>query len=337
MVNKFRRRGRGVRVGLVGSGPDAFQTVTNVSAELFGHMGLNTVGMELIALDREMQRIEPKSIHSKIEEIRNYLDASALPPDSLETIARMGIVFDRFIEDNDLDGIAVRCWTEMQKYKIGGKTGIVPCTCMSMLSDKLYPAACETDIAGWMGMYMLQSASNLIPVLGDWNNMFNDEREEVDLFHCGVWAKSVLREGARLADQQIIATDPDVGPANTWGTVDGSLKAGTCAFLRPCTNAREGSIFMYGGVGEVSEEAIDTFGTTGRIKIPKIQELFRYLTDPSRSVEHHTPLVVGSKKTIELAMKAVRDAVPYINNQAGFNQAGTPLVDYYEHSTIDDL
>ena len=337
ITNKFRRRGRGVRVGLIGSGPDAFQTVTTVSSELLGHMGLNTVGMELIALDRHMQNVEPSKINDKVEEIRSYLDASALPDASIDAIARMSLVFDRFINDNDLDGIAVRCWTEMQKYRIGGGVGIVPCTCMSMLSDKMFPAACETDIAGWMGMYMLQTASNLIPVLGDWNNMFDDDREEVDLFHCGVFAKSTMRPGAKLADQQIIATDPAVGQANTWGTVDGDLKAGTCAFLRPCTNARDGSIFMYAGVGEVSEETIDTFGTKGRIYIPRIQQLFRHLTDPVRSVEHHTPLIVGDKKTIELAMKAVRDAIPYINNQAGFNQSGVPLIDFFEHSTVEDL
>ncbi len=336
LVKRFRRRGRGVRVGLVGSGPDAFQTVTTVSTELMGHMGLNTVGMELIELDRKMRDVDAERIKNRMMEIRDYLDASLLPEDSVEAIARMGLVFDDFIEANDLDGIAVRCWTEMQKYKIGG-VGIVPCTCLSMLSDKMFPAACETDIAGWMGMYMLQTASELVPVLGDWNNMFDDDREEVDLFHCGVYAKSTMREGAKLADQQIIATDPDVGQANTWGTVDGDLKAGTCAFLRPCTNARDGSIFMYGGVGEVIDETCDTFGTTGRIYIPEIQGLFRYLTDPSRSVEHHTPLIVGDKRTIEIAMKAVKDAVPYINRQAGKNASGVDLVEYYEHSTTADL
>ena len=336
VVKRFRRRGRGVRVGLIGSGPDAFQTVTTVSSELLGHMGLNTVGMELIALDRYMREVPQDKIEARVAEIRDYMDASALPQDSIEAIARMGLVFDKFIADNDLDGIAVRCWTEMQKFKIGG-VGIVPCTCMSMLSDKMFPAACETDIAGWMGMYMLQTASELVPVLGDWNNMFDDDREEVDLFHCGVYAKSTMREGAKLADQQIIATDPAVGQANSWGTVDGDLKAGTCAFLRPCTNARDGSIFMYGGVGEVLDETCNTFGTTGRIYIPEIQSLFSYLTHPSRSVEHHTPLIVGDKETIEISMKAVRDAIPYINRQAGQNRAGTPLIEYYEHTTVKDL
>lgn len=337
LASKFRRRGRGVRLGLIGSGPDAFQTVTTVSTELMGHMGLTTVGMELLQLDREMAALADKDVRTALKRVREYLPTPNVPDSSIETIARMSVIFDRFIKNNELDGVAVRCWTEMQKYRIGGKTGIVPCTTMSMLSDRMMPAACETDIAGWMGMYMLQTASALIPVLGDWNNMFEDAEDEVDLFHCGVWAKSVLRQGAKIADQQIIATDPTVGQENTWGTVDGKLISGTCAFIRPCTNARDGKIFMYGGVGRVKDEEIETFGTTGRIFIPRLQSLFTKITSIENAVEHHCPVVVGDAQTIDIAMKAIRDAVPYINAQAGLNAAGGKLVEYYEHGTVDEL
>jgi L-fucose isomerase-like protein len=337
LANRFRRRGRGARVGLIGSGPDAFQTVTTVSTELLGHMGLNTVGMDLIQLDREMARLTAAQVERKLAEVKAYLPTAGVPADSLDTIARMSLVFDRFVADHDLDGVAVRCWTEMQKYKIGGRTGVVPCTAMAMLSDKLLPAACEVDIGGWMGMMLLQTASGLIPALGDWNNMFDDARNEIDLFHCGVWAKSVLRPGAKMADQQIIATDPDVRQENTWGTVDGDLIAGTCAFARPCTNAREGKIFLYAGVGTVKEEAIKTFGTKGRIWIPRLQEFFTRITAFEDATEHHCPVVVGDRERIRLGMQALRWAVPYINHQAGLNSSGRALIEYFEHDQVAEL
>lgn len=335
IASKFRRRGRGVRVGLVGGPPDAFQTMTQISPELLGHLGLNTVGLELLELDRRMAAVPDDQVAAKIAEVREYLPADNVPDVSLETIARMGVVFDWFIQANELDGLAIRCWTELQKFKIGGKAGIVPCTCMSMLGEKFMPAACETDIGGWLGMYMLQTASDLIPFLADWNNMFDDARDEIDLFHCGVWAKSTLREGACLGEQEIIATDPDVGLENTWGTIQGHLKPGTCAFFRPCTNAREGKVFAYGGVGEVVDETIDTFGTKGRARIPNLQAMLDHVTAFDRAVEHHIPVIVGESRTIKLAMKAVRDAIPYINHQAGRNTFGAELIEYYEHNRLD--
>jgi hypothetical protein len=36
-------------------------------------------------------------------------------------------------------------------------------------------------------------------------------------------------------------------------------------------------------------------------------------------------------------MKAVRDALQYINAQAGTSQSGRALIEYYEHSTVEDL
>jgi hypothetical protein len=64
-------------------------------------------------------------------------------------------------------------------------------------------------------------------------------------------------------------------------------------------------IFMNGGVGRVTEERIKTFGTRGRVHIPRIpQQLFRYVTDPKRAVEHHTAFVMGEGQTIATSMKA---------------------------------
>jgi len=61
------------------------------------------------------------------------------------------------------------------------------------------------------------------------------------------------------------------------------------------------------------------------------------LTQPERAVEHHTALVVGTHENIERTMKAIRDAVPYINAQAGLSRSGQALVDYYEHCVVDEL
>ena len=38
--------------------------------------------------------------------------------------------------------------------------GVFPCTLMSMMSNNLLPSACETDMIGMVGMYVLQLAAD---------------------------------------------------------------------------------------------------------------------------------------------------------------------------------
>jgi L-fucose isomerase-like protein len=333
---KFRRRGRGVRLGVIGGGPDIFQTVTTVSTEQLGHLGLSTMGLDLLDLDRRMHRVDAGERASRCDEIRAYLPTVGMPAASLDGLARLLAVLAAFVAEHELDGLAVRCWSELQRCGPGGGPGISPCLAMSMLTDGLIPAACETDIAGWMGMYLLQTASGCVPSLGDWNNMAAGRSDEVDLFHCGVWAKSVLRDDACVTPHAILAhADPAIGTANSWGAVDGGMRPGTAAFFRPCTNARDGFIYAYGGVGEVLDTRIPTFGTTGRLRVPGLQRLFRRLTDPSRAVEHHTAVIVADRERIAWTMQGVRDAIPYLNHQAGRNASGRSLVEYDEHSRVE--
>ena len=126
--------------------------------------------------------------------------------------------------------------------------------------------------------------------------------------------------------------------ARAWGELTDPVAAGPLASgPHPVGGYKVLEIFMYGGVGQVREERIQTFGTRGRVYIPEIQKLFRYVTDPRRAVEHHAALVVGTRRAIATTMKAVRDALPYINAQAGLNGSGLELVEYYEHNTVEQL
>jgi L-fucose isomerase-like protein len=68
-------------------------------------------------------------------------------------MAKFGYVIDRWIKETELDGTAIQCWTALEEF-----FGIVPCTLMSMMSESLVPSACEVDITGLLGMYVLQLA-----------------------------------------------------------------------------------------------------------------------------------------------------------------------------------
>jgi len=56
--------------------------------------------------------------------------------------------------DQRLVATALQCWTAMEEFY-----GVVPCTLNEHDEQRLAPSACETDIAGLVGMYALRLAS----------------------------------------------------------------------------------------------------------------------------------------------------------------------------------
>ena len=73
----------------------------------------------------------------------------------------------------------VQCWTSLQQY-----FGMMPCTLMSMMSQSLMPSACEVDITGALGMFILQLASGKPSAILDWNNNYGDDKNKCVVFHC---------------------------------------------------------------------------------------------------------------------------------------------------------
>jgi L-fucose isomerase-like protein len=83
--------------------------------------------------------------------------------------------------------------------------------------------------------------------------------------------------------QQIIAGT--VGKENTYGTCVGRVKAAPMSFARFSTSDTEGRISGYVGEGEFTDDPLDTFGGAGVVRIPKLQELLRYICE--NGFEHH--------------------------------------------------
>ncbi len=271
---------RGARFGMLGARPVAFNTV-RFSEKLFERAGIS---VETLDLSEAFGRIEAmgdkdKAVVAKVKEIKAYANASKVPADAMLKIAKLGVMIDQWTKENEYDAIGVQCWTSMEEY-----FGIVPCTIMSMLSNKLAPAACETDIAGTAAMYAMALASGQPSALVDWNNNYGDDPDKGVVFHCSNLPKAVFTEDLPVLDyQEIIAGS--VGMDNTWGTVYGRVKAEPFTYLRISTDDFTGNIVAYVGEGEFTDDPIDTFGGYGVCKVPNLQGLLQYICE--NGYEHH--------------------------------------------------
>jgi L-fucose isomerase-like protein len=269
---------RRLRIGAIGARPAAFNTV-RYSEKILEAAGISVEPIDLSEILGRIARMSdqhPAAV-AKLDAIRRYVPTEGVPAEPLLKMAKLGAVVDEWMAQTDVSISAVQCWTSLEEF-----FGVVPCTVMSMMSENLMSSACEVDICGVIGMHALQLASGTPSALLDWNNNYGEDPDKAVCFHCSNLPKHFFKE-ARMDFQQIIAGT--VGRDNTYGTCVGRVKSGPMSFARFSTNDREGSIHGYVGEGEFTDDPLETFGGAGVVRIPRLQELLRYICE--RGFEHH--------------------------------------------------
>ncbi len=270
---------RGARFGQVGARPAAFTTV-RYSEKILETFGISVESLDLSEVFGRAERLksDDKEVKARLQAIKGYTKTDGVSAQALDKMARFAVVMDRFMEENELVGTAVQCWTSMEEY-----FGVVPCTVMSMLSNTLKPSACETDITGLIGMYAMVLASGRPSALLDWNNNYGEDPDKGVVFHCSNLPQDIFGGEAVMDYQEIIAGS--VGKENTYGTVVGRIKPTPLTYCRISTDDNYGMIRAYLGEGRITEDKVETFGGYGVVQIPEFQTLLRYICE--NGFEHH--------------------------------------------------
>jgi L-fucose isomerase-like protein len=166
---------------------------------------------------------------------------------------------------------------------------------MSMMSNRLMPSACETDIAGTVAMMALAYASAKPSAIVDWNNNYGADPNKAVIFHCSNLPKDVfVDQGNAIRPDDIAVMDwqeiiaGTVGKDNTWGTVVGRVKADPFTYLRISTDDLTGKIAGYVGQGTLTNDPLKTFGGYGVVEIPRMQQLLAYICE--KGFEHHVAM-----------------------------------------------
>lgn len=255
---------RTARLGMMGARPEAFKTV-RFSEKLLDHAGISVETLDLSEVYGRIERLQDADplVQEKLASIRGYARTNNVPELSLYRMAKFGVVLDGWMEDNALDATAIQCWTSMEEY-----FGVVPCTLMSMSSNKLNPSACETDIVGTLAMLALQLASGRPSALVDWNNNYGEDPDKGVVFRCLNLPKDILVDDIPVMDYQEIISKT-VGKDNTYGTIYGRVKNNPFSYLRISTDDFSGKIVAYTGQGDFTDDPIDTFGGYGVVQVPR--------------------------------------------------------------------
>ena len=286
---------RHARLGAIGARPAAFNTV-RFSEKLLERAGVSVETLDLSEILGRINRMtdtEPP-VKEKLAAIQTYTQVKGIPTLSLMKMAKLGVAIDRWMQEQQLNATAIQCWTALEEFY-----GVVPCTLMSMMSNSLLPSACETDVAGLVGMYVLQAASGSPAALLDWNNNYADDPDKGVVFHCSNLPKAFFGD-QRMDYQEIIAGT--VGKENTYGTIVGRIAPGAFTYCRVSTDDLDGVITSYVGEGRFTDDRLETFGGYGVIEIPRFQELLRTIC--RRGFEHH---VAATRASVAEALEDAFD------------------------------
>ncbi|WP_373161545.1 L-fucose/L-arabinose isomerase family protein [Bacteroides uniformis] len=288
---------RHARIGAIGARPAGFQTV-RASEKLLQKSGITVVPVDLSEILGAARKIEDTDAEllKKLEEIKCYAAVPKEYSDKLVLQAKFGVAVEHWIEANQIDAVAVQCWDSLEQ-----NYGCAACVTMSMLGEKLLPAACEVDIAGAVSMYALTLAAQGQSALLDWNNNFAEDRNKCVCTHCGNFPKSFVRNDLKLGTLGVLGRT--LGKVNTFGAVYGKVTKGDFTFFRISTDDTKGAIKAYLGTGEITDDPYGMDGCIAVTKVNNLQTLMKYIC--KNGFEHHVAMVRNDVK--EILNEAIED------------------------------
>lgn len=258
---------RTARYGQIGARPDAFWTC-RVDEKQLQRLGVTTVTLDLSEIIYQVGKMKATAgVKRTMANIKRHINCAGVPDERVLQIAKFEHAVERFVEEANLDGLAIQCWTSVQD-----SLEICTCTTMGRLGDRGIPCACEVDVLGTLTMHSLMLAAESASALADWNNLHHKDPELVNLWHCSAYPPSFAATQPTMGPQTILATvrDPEV----CMGVLEFEVKPGPVTVGRVTQDA-DGAWKSVLAEGQVVRTTEKTFGAYAWTRLPGLPTLYR--------------------------------------------------------------
>jgi len=285
VVNGMKR----CSIGCIGARTTAFKTVRFDEIALQKY-GINVESFDLSELIFKVGKLadDDKKVEAKKASLESYTDFSKVSEDKKNTLSKIAVVIDEYIESYHLDAIALRCWNEMEEI-----LRVCPCVLLSELNDRGITASCEIDMCSAITMRAMALASETPTTVLDWNNNYGDDENKVILFHCGPVPNSLMTtKGVVTSHKMFDKTDAGSG----CGTCEGRIAPNDITISNCQT--KDGRIIVYASEAKFTDDVIEEgfFGCGGVCEIPDMQNKMIRLA--RGGFKHHTSIGVGHMKDV---------------------------------------
>ena len=275
---------RNFNIGAMGARTTAFKTVRTDEVAL-QNKGIAVETIDLSYIFDLMNNVDENLLAQKKEYFSKLVSFGNYPDEKLTNLSKLGVVFDKLIEEYSLNAIAVRCWDEfVTQYHIA------PCLVLSDLNEKGIPAACELDINNAIMMYALYLASENPVMLLDVNNNYGDCPNKNIMFHCSAVPKSFFEEEVPVISEHLMFKK-SYGEGTGVGIVNGTIKTGNVTVATAKTE--DGKIAGFTTDGKLTDDKFDKefFGTGVVFESANLEGIFKYMCE--NGYKHHVAIAKG--------------------------------------------
>ena len=276
---------RYMRLGVFGARTTAFKSV-RFDEGAMERVGCDVESYDLTAIMERYEATDPacegvRWFRERLLATGDYADAVAY---ALDNLSRLGTALLDIIREDRLDGIAIRCWSELQHM-----LHIAPCALLGIYNSLGIPAACETDASNALMMVALNAASGQPAGCLDINNNYGEDENKAILFHCGPLPIELMVKPGHI-EEHLMFTKTQ-GENCSWGVNVGHIKPGEITIAGGRTENGEVRYFVEKAV--ITDDPIETgyFGTPGVMRMEGLQD--KLFTMQEEGFRHHAIITSG--------------------------------------------
>jgi len=182
------KRLRHARLGIVGGRPPGFYGSTYDELRLRKALGIEIIPIEVSEVLAAYESVTPEREAEAAERIKGMGKRAGADDQDVSQIARLYSAVRGFADQDQLNGIAIKCWPELKDRYLN------PCVVNGMLIDEGVMVGCETDVHGTITQ-MIQHYLNNSPTFFSDLVTFDEAENTVLLWHCGAAAASLAARG----------------------------------------------------------------------------------------------------------------------------------------------
>jgi len=260
-------------IGIIGYRAKGFFNLDIDELDLYKELGLLIDHFEL----NEIYNIDVDTdkVKERIEQIKKIFDISSISEKQLKKVAKLTSKFNKFMESNQLDALAIRCWPEF-----AADFGIAPCAAMSILQAEGRILACEGDILGSLSMVAHSAIGAEAPYLADFSQVDFKENFAL-LWHCGVAPCNLWDGKCNQSLEPYFAGGKGV-------TADFVMKSGKVSFLRIDYAPGEYRLFLQkGNIIPMEKELKGTYAKA--VFEDHVKDVLKKIID--NGIAHHISVV----------------------------------------------